>query len=97
MSARLSKGSSLLVKNFNVSELFFPQRIFRYLERKATCQHYTKKLKKLLWGKCDQWPEIRSVRDLMGRVCNVVLIKCTLDRGKPKKGWNFGREGVGAR
>jgi hypothetical protein len=32
---------------------------------------------------------------LVGRVCNVVLIKCTLDLGKPKRGWNFGREGTG--
>jgi hypothetical protein len=26
------------------------------------------------------------VRDLMGRVCNVGLIKCTLELGKPKGG-----------
>jgi hypothetical protein len=41
--------------------------------------------------------EVVLVRDLVGRVCNVVLIKCTLDLGKPKGGWNFGREGTGAR
>ncbi len=34
------------------------------------------------------------VRELMGRVRNVVLIKCTLDLGKPKKGWDFEREGT---
>jgi hypothetical protein len=33
----------------------------------------------------------------MGRVRNVVLIKCTLDLGKPKRGWDFGREGTWAR
>ncbi len=38
-----------------------------------------------------------SVRDLVGRVCNVVLIKCILDLGKPKRGWSLGREGTGAR
>jgi hypothetical protein len=32
----------------------------------------------------------RIVRELMGRVCNVVLIKCILDLGKPKRGWNLG-------
>ncbi len=36
------------------------------------------------------------VRELMGRVRNVVLIKCTLDLGKPKRGWDFGREGAWA-
>jgi hypothetical protein len=36
------------------------------------------------------------VRELMGRVRNVVLIKCTLDLGKPKRGWVFGREGTWA-
>jgi hypothetical protein len=30
------------------------------------------------------------VRDLVGRVCNVVLIKCILDLGKPKRGWSLG-------
>ncbi len=30
----------------------------------------------------------------MGRVCNGALIKCTLGLGKPKGGWNFGREGT---
>jgi hypothetical protein len=38
-----------------------------------------------------------SVRELMGRVRNVLLIKCTLDLGKPKKGWDFEREGTWAR
>ncbi len=33
----------------------------------------------------------------MGRVCNGAVIKCTLGLGKPKGGWNFGREGTGAR
>jgi hypothetical protein len=36
-------------------------------------------------------PCLLIVRDLVGRVCNVVLIKCPLDLGKPKRGWNFGR------
>jgi hypothetical protein len=40
---------------------------------------------------------IHTVRDLAGWVRNVVLIKCILDLGKPKRGWNFGREGTGAR
>ncbi len=30
----------------------------------------------------------------MGRVRNVVLIECTLGRGKPKRGRDFGREGT---
>ncbi len=37
-----------------------------------------------------------SVRELMGRVRNVVLIKCILDLGNPKGGWDFGREGTWA-
>ncbi len=32
-----------------------------------------------------------------GLGCNGALIKCTLGLGKPKGGWNFGREGTGAR
>jgi hypothetical protein len=28
------------------------------------------------------------------RVCDVALIKCTLSSGKPKKGWEFGGEGI---
>ncbi len=28
------------------------------------------------------------------RVCDVVLIRCTLSSGKPKKGWEFGRKGT---
>ncbi len=36
------------------------------------------------------------VRELMGRVRNVVLIKCTSDLGKPKRGGDFGREGTWA-
>ncbi len=40
---------------------------------------------------------VRVVRELVGRVRNVVLIKCILDFGKPKRGWNFGWEGTGAR
>jgi hypothetical protein len=35
------------------------------------------------------------VRDHKGLGCNIALIKCTLDSGKPKGGWNFGREGTG--
>jgi hypothetical protein len=35
------------------------------------------------------------VRDHKGLCCNVALIKCTLDSGKPKGGWDFGREGSG--
>jgi hypothetical protein len=38
---------------------------------------------------------ILSVRDHKGMGCNVALIKCTLGPGKPKGGWNFGREGTG--
>jgi hypothetical protein len=30
----------------------------------------------------------------MGRVRNVILIECTLDLGKPKRGQDFGREGT---
>ena len=30
-----------------------------------------------------------------GWVRNVVLIKCILDPGKPKRGWNLGGEGTG--
>jgi hypothetical protein len=26
--------------------------------------------------------------------CDVALIKCTLSSGKPRKGWEFGREGT---
>ena len=29
------------------------------------------------------------MRDLVGRVCNVILIKCTLGPGKPKGGLEF--------
>ncbi len=36
-----------------------------------------------------------GVRDQKGLGCNVALIKCTLDSGKPKGGWDFGREGTG--
>jgi hypothetical protein len=36
-----------------------------------------------------------SVRELMGRVRNVVLIKCILDLGNPR-GVGFGREGTWA-
>jgi hypothetical protein len=39
----------------------------------------------------------RVVREHEGWVRNVALIKCTLGPGKPKKGWNFGGEGTGAR
>jgi hypothetical protein len=35
------------------------------------------------------------VRDQKGLGCNVALIRCTLDLGKPKGGWDFGREGTG--
>jgi hypothetical protein len=35
------------------------------------------------------------VREYKGWVRNVALIKCTLGPGKPKEGWNFGREGTG--
>jgi hypothetical protein len=38
-----------------------------------------------------------SVREHEGWVRNVALIKCTLGSGKPKKGWNFGGEGTGAK
>jgi hypothetical protein len=40
---------------------------------------------------------ILSVREHKGWVRNVALIKCTLGPGKPKKGWNFGGDGTGAR
>ncbi len=40
---------------------------------------------------------ISTVRESEGRVRNVVLIKCILDLGKPKRGWDFGWEGAGAR
>jgi hypothetical protein len=36
------------------------------------------------------------VREYEGWVRNVALIKYTLGPGKPKKGWNFGREGTGS-
>ncbi len=35
------------------------------------------------------------MREYEGWVRNVILIKCILDPGKPKKGWNSGREGTG--
>ncbi len=35
------------------------------------------------------------MREYKGWVRNVALIKCTLGPGKPKGGWNFGREGTG--
>jgi hypothetical protein len=35
------------------------------------------------------------VREYKGWVRNVALIKRTLGPGKPKGGWNFGREGTG--
>jgi hypothetical protein len=38
-----------------------------------------------------------TVREHKGWVRNVALIKCTLGPAKPKKGWNFGGEGTGAR
>ncbi len=38
-----------------------------------------------------------TVREHEGWVRNVALIECTLDLGKPKRGWNFGGEGTGAR
>ncbi len=37
-----------------------------------------------------------SVRELMGRVHNVVLIKCILDLGNPRGGPDFGWEGTWA-
>jgi hypothetical protein len=37
------------------------------------------------------------VREHEGWVRNVALIECTLELGKPKRGWNFGGEGTGAR
>ncbi len=40
---------------------------------------------------------IHIVREYKGWVRNVALIKCILDPGKPKRGWNSGREGTGAR
>jgi hypothetical protein len=39
----------------------------------------------------------RSVRELMGWVRNVVLIKCIFGSGKPKGGRDFGWEGTWAR
>ncbi len=36
-----------------------------------------------------------SVREYKGWVRNVALIKCTFGPGKPKEGWDFGREGIG--
>ncbi len=36
-----------------------------------------------------------SVRDHKGMGCNVALIKCTWAQEKPKRGWDFGREGTG--
>ncbi len=39
---------------------------------------------------------ILTVRELICRVRNVVLIKCILDLGKPKRGWDSGREGTWA-
>jgi hypothetical protein len=39
----------------------------------------------------------RPVREYEGWVRNVTLIKCILDPGKPKRGWNSGEEGTGAR
>jgi hypothetical protein len=47
--------------------------------------------------KCTVAPDFSgdlTVCELMGRVRNVVLIECTLDLGKPKKGRDFGREGT---
>ncbi len=38
-----------------------------------------------------------SVREYEGWVRNVALIKCILDPGKPKRGWNSGGKGTGAR
>ncbi len=35
------------------------------------------------------------MREYEGWVRNVVLIKYILDPGKPKKGWDSGREGAG--
>jgi hypothetical protein len=35
-----------------------------------------------------------TVRELMGRVRNVVLIKCIFGSGKPKGGRDFGWEGT---
>ncbi len=37
-----------------------------------------------------------NVCELMGRVHNVILIKCMLDPGKPQRGWDFEREGTWA-
>ncbi len=57
--------------------------------------HYTSDLK----GEyilIDIKKHFRVVRELMGQVRNVVLIKCTLDLGKPRRGWDFGREGTWA-
>jgi hypothetical protein len=34
------------------------------------------------------------VRDPEGWVCNVALIKIHVGSGKPKGGWDFGREGT---
>jgi hypothetical protein len=44
-----------------------------------------------------QWLRVVIVREYEGWVRNVILIKCILDLGKPKRGWNSGREGTGAR
>ncbi len=41
------------------------------------------------------WSLIILVRELVGRVRNVVLIKCILDLGKPKRGWDLGGRGQG--
>ncbi len=38
---------------------------------------------------------VLPVCDHEGLGCNVALIKCTLGSGKPKGGWDFGREGTG--
>ncbi len=37
---------------------------------------------------------VRIVRDHKGLGCNFGLIECTLGPGKPKGGWDFGREGT---
>ncbi len=37
------------------------------------------------------------MREYEGWVRNVALIKSILDPGKPKRGWNSGGEGTGAR
>jgi hypothetical protein len=50
----------------------------------------------LLTNRLRIFTDFPIVRELMGWVCNVVLIKCILDLGKPKKGWDFGREGTWA-